>query len=87
MAYLHELNAFIEEDGQKKPFVLTITNPEKVQGEDDYICIIHAPVLFKRDKSIYGVDAQQAAELSIKFVNDLLSDRQLVDESGNLVPL
>ena len=87
MSYLRELNVFIEEDGQREPFSLVITNPEKAPGADDYFCNIHAPVLFKRDKSIYGVDAKQAAELAIKFVNDLLSGRQLVDEDGKPVVL
>lgn len=82
MSYLRELNVFIEEDGQKRPFPLVITTPEKTPGADDYFCSIHAPVLFKRDKSIHGVDAKQAEELAIKFVNDLLSGRRLIDENG-----
>lgn len=40
-----------------------------------------------REKSIYGKDAEQAAELAIKLVKDLLSGRQLVGESGNPVIL
>lgn len=87
MSYLRELSAFVEEDGRRKPFPLVITHPEKTPGADDYFCSIHAPVLFKRDKSIHGVDAKQAAELAIKFVNDLLSGRQLIDENGKPVIL
>lgn len=87
MSYLRELSVFIEEDGQRRPFSLVITDPEKTPDADDYFCNIHAPVLFKRDKSVYGVDAKQAAELAIKFVKDLLSGRQLIDGNGNPVNL
>ncbi len=87
MSYLRELNVFIEEDGQRKSFPLVISNPEKTPDADDYFCSIYAPVLFKRDKSIHGVDAKQAAELTIKFVNDLLSGRRLVDGNGKTVIL
>ena len=87
MSHLRELNVFIEEDGQMRPFPLVITQPEKTSGADDYFCSIQAPVLFKREKSIHGVDTEQAAELAIKFVKYLLSGRQLVDESGNAVIL
>lgn len=85
MSHLRELNVFIEEDGRSRPFSLVITQPEKTPDAEDYFCSIQAPVLFKREKSIYGVDAEQAAELAIKFVKDLLSGRHLVDESGNPV--
>lgn len=87
MPHLRELNVFIEEDGQTRPFPLVITAPKKMPDTDDHFCIIHAPALFKRDKRIYGINAEQAAELAIKFVNDLLSGRQLVDENGKPVTL
>lgn len=87
MSYLRELSVFIEEDDQRRPFSLVITSPEKTPDAEDYFCSIHAPVLFKRDKSIHGVDAEQAVELAIKFVKDVLSGRHLVDEAGNPVIL
>lgn len=87
MSYLRELNVFIEEGGQKKPFLLVITDPQKVPDADDYFCSIHAPALFKRDKIIYGIDTEQAAELALKFVNDLLLGKKLIDKDGKPVIL
>jgi len=84
---LHELRVFIDEDGQRKPFSLVITNPTKSADTDDYFCSIHAPDLFRNDKSIHGVNAQQASELAIKFAKNLLSCKQLIDIDGNPVIL
>ena len=85
MTYLLKLDVFIEEEGRRMPFSLAIAHPEPTLDAEDYFCSVHAPVLFNGYKKIHGVDAEQSAELAIKFVKDLLSGRQLVDEAGNRV--
>ena len=64
----YELDAFLEDSGQRTPFHLRISAPEKTKGEDDYFCRVHAPVLFTDDKQIFGVDEDQARELALRFV-------------------
>lgn len=85
MGNLRELSAFIKEDGETKEFYLTISHPQQSQDAEDYFCNIHSPRLFKRDKKIFGTDAEQATDLAINFVRSLLSTKALVDEQGNSI--
>lgn len=85
MKNLYQFNAFIEEDGQKKPFVLVISDARKSDDADDYFCTVHAPALFKRDKNIHGVDSDQACELAMNFVRSLIEGKRLIDSTGNPV--
>lgn len=87
MSNLHELNVYIEENGQRDPFSLTITQPEKAEDAEDYYCTVIAPRLFNKEKNIYGVDAEQVAHLAVKLVTDLLAGRRLVDEYGQSIEL
>ena len=87
MPNLRELDVFVEEDGQRKPFTLLIEAPVKSPGAEDYFCCIHAPELFKKEKNIHGVDATQASELAIKFVKDMLAGKRLIDKDGKTINL
>lgn len=83
MASSYEIDAFVDDEGKRKPFYLRISNPVKTEGEDDYYCQVHAPFLFKKDKSIYGVDKEQARALAMQFVKQILGDKRLIDQDGN----
>jgi hypothetical protein len=55
------------------------------QGRNDYLCQVHAPLLFDVDKDIYGIDEEQAKLLAVNFVKSLLYDTRLVDDKGKSV--
>lgn len=76
------LDIYIEENGKRRPFHLWISAPRESSHAGEYYCRIHAPVLFKRDKDIFGIDQKQAHELSIEFIKRLLADRRLIDKEG-----
>jgi hypothetical protein len=80
-----ELNAFLEQDGEQKPFYLRISTPLQAKGETDYFCRVHAPLLFDKDKNIYGIDEEQASLLAIDFVRSLLRDKRIIDGKGQSI--
>lgn len=51
--------------------VATIFAPEAT-GEGDYACRVRIPALFREDRRIFGVDAEQAKTLAASFVHELL---------------
>jgi len=75
-----EIRGFTLEKSGKKPFHLRIFEPVKNGDEDDYSCCIHCPSLFKRDKIIFGVNEDQAYELAIEFIKNILGDKKIVDD-------
>jgi hypothetical protein len=81
-----ELQGSIESDGAMKPFTARVFEPTQ-EGAGDYSCLVHAPLLFKDDKKIFGADADQALELSVQFLKSMLAGRHLVDENGRPVNL
>ena len=68
------------EKSGKKPFYLKIFEPVKNVDEDDYSCCIHCPSLFKRNKIIFGVNEDQAYELAIEFIKNIVGDKKIVDD-------
>lgn len=82
-----EFSGFIEADGKTVPFYLRISEPMRNEGEEDYFCRVHAPLLFRRDKDIYGTDQEQAYELAFDFVRRILANRRPVDKNGRPVKL
>jgi hypothetical protein len=83
MGTFYEADGFWEDDTGRHPFYLTISNPSKGETGEDYYCEIHAPVLFNRDKRIYGVDEHQACALALEFVRQMLAGKRIIDASGN----
>ena len=49
--------------------------------------MVHAPLLLKSDKTIYGIDAQQARSLAVQFVESLLEGRRVTDSAGQPIKL
>lgn len=87
MQMAFKLNAFLEEDGLRKPFHVKISNPSKTAEENDYFCLVYAPALFKEKKKIYGADAAQAQALALEFIISLIGDRRVVAKNGKLIRL
>jgi hypothetical protein len=80
-----ELNAFLEHDKKREPLHVKILAAERAEGQPDYSCLIHAPLLLDQDKKIYGVDQDQAKFLAIGFVKSLLRNKKVVDGNGTSV--
>lgn len=63
----------IEAESQKRSAVVaTIFAPEQTDDGLDF-CRVSIPALFDKDKSIPGVDADQAKELVVLFVRDIFA--------------
>jgi hypothetical protein len=82
-----ELRAYLEKDGTREPFYLRISEPQSVADAEDFSCLVHAPLLFKSDKTIFGIDAQQAWDLAVQFVESLLDGRRITDSAGQPIKL
>ena len=81
------IDVFIEDKGICNPLRLRVSRPNKTDGEADYYCLVDAPALFKGDKKIFGASEEQARELALQFVKQLLDDRKLIDKNGQYVQL
>ena len=88
MNYILEFEGLIEKNGKKVPFHLKIGEP--IKGENDeyaYFCSVYAPYLFKNIKNIFGIDKEQAVELSKNFVSVLIDGKMVYDKDGYPVKL
>jgi hypothetical protein len=83
----YTIDAFIEDGGNFKPFHLRVSEPNRTEGQEDYYCVVHAPALFKGDKTIFGVSEEQARELALHFVKQMVGDKKLIDKAGKNVQL
>ena len=74
-----ELRGFVEgADGSRTHVSARISEPMQSIGYNDHYCIVHCPHLFHEDKKIFGVDEDQALELSIMFIKKLLYHASVV---------
>ena len=76
------------EDGSLEALSMEIFAPED-SGEGDSVCQLSCPFLRAKPVSIYGVDHQQALELSRRFVESNLEhmNATLVDADGKTLEL
>ncbi len=63
---------------------IDISDPQE-NAEGDFCCLVYAPPILKKRTKIFGVDENQARQLSIKFIDDLVDQRTLCDLKGQLV--
>ncbi|MEO8318028.1 MAG: hypothetical protein ABJA75_12150 [Bradyrhizobium sp.] len=82
-----QLRAFLEDDGKRKPLYVEVLAPARAQTEQDYFCLVRAPLLLGQDKKIYGIDPDQARSLAVDFIRSLLEDKKAVDGDGMPVKL
>lgn len=70
------------------PFSLRVSGP-KYDEERGYFCHVECPLLRKKPFTIFGIDEEQACELSISFIRQSLIDVDvdLVDANGNEVDI
>ncbi|WP_369944441.1 hypothetical protein [Xanthomonas medicagonis] len=80
------IDAFIDRNGSVEPFFLEISEPVP-SIDDDFYCVVHMPGILKRDGKIFGIDAVQARQLAVDFVNSMLDGAKIVDRDGGVVAL
>ena len=81
---------FIEDNNGRSSFFLRISEPVERREPplpDDYFCVIRCPVLFEDDQKIYGVDPDQAMELSLMYVRKKLQDKRIFDQTGQRIEI
>jgi hypothetical protein len=84
-----DFSAFVRSpDGTVSDFRLEIEGPHN-DPQRGWFCFLRCPVLRTKPYLAFGVDAQQALELSVTFMNQVLLDRNLVliDADGRAVTL
>ena len=68
------------------PVEIEISEP--LEGEEgDFYCSIYAPPILSKRTRIFGVDAKQARELSIEFLDKLVGENELRDSNRRSVKL
>lgn len=79
--------AFMERgEGTTVPFSLRVSQPE-YDEERGFYCVVECPFLREKHFKIFGVDEEQACELSIEFIRQMIEDpkARLVDAQGREV--
>jgi len=73
-------------DGVVAPFSLRISQPEYDDARGFY-CVVECPFLREKHFKIFGVDEEQACELSVDFIRQSIADQKarLVNEQGGEV--
>lgn len=75
-----------DETGNIHPFSFTVSEPT-ADDENSAYCMISCPYLRDWDFKIIGVDEEQAIELSLRFITNMLQGQILLDDDGNPAPL
>ncbi len=65
-------------EDSSSPIIAQILSPEKTDGQNDYSCVVRCPEILDNDKRIFGIDADQALEVSEKFINTLWEHHGIV---------
>ena len=75
-------------DGREEPFVAETIDSGYREGYGHY-CTILCPALLEKPYTLYGVDDEQALELAVGFVRNMLGhgNVELIDAQGNKVGL
>ena len=81
------MDLFVDEDGHRTPFPVRVSIPVPGETSEDYYCVVSAPRLFSKEKSIFGGDALQARSLALQFLADMARGKRLVDAMGKQVDL
>jgi hypothetical protein len=81
------LTAFIDEQGQRRPFSLKIEGPFATPENRDFYCRIESLELLGKDFNVYGDSKTQSKEQAFKFVEICLRDKKIYDAKGNTLTL
>ena len=81
------LTAFIDEQGQRRPFSFKIEGPFATSGNMDFYCRVECPELLGKNCNVYGDSKSQTKEQALKFVEFCLEDKKVYDAEGNALIL
>jgi len=81
------LTAFIDEQGQRRPFSMKIEGPFATPENKDFYCRVESPELLGQGFNIYGDSGSETKELALKFVEICLKDEKIYDAEGKAVVL
>lgn len=81
------LTAFIDEQGQLRPFSLKIEGPFATSENRDFYYRVESPELLGKDFNVYGDSGRQTKELALQFVEVCLKDKKVCDAEGNALVL
>ncbi len=81
------VTAFIDEQGQRRPFSLKIEGPFATSDYKDFYCRIESPELLGKEFNVYGYSGKQTKELALQFVEICLKDKKVYDAEGNALVL
>ena len=81
------LTAFIDEQGQRRPFSLKIKGPFATPKDRDFYCRIESLELLGKDFNVYGDSETQSKEQAFKFVEICIRDKKIYDAKGNTLTL
>lgn len=56
-------------------------------GSEDFYCIVKSPIVPGEEKKIFGFDENQARELALNFLSQILKNISLVDKNGSPIRL
>ncbi len=81
------VTAFIDEQGQRRPFSVKIEGPFATFENRNFYCRIESPELLGKDFNIYGDSGSQTKELALKLVEICLRGKKIYDAEGNALVL
>jgi hypothetical protein len=83
MSNPYYLTAFIDEEGQRRPFSFKIEGPFATTESKNFYCRVVSPELLDKEFNIYGDSGGQTKELALKLVEICLRGKKIYDEAGN----
>lgn len=87
MNHSYHLTAFIDEQGQRRPFSLKIEGPFTTSDNRDFYCRVESPELLGQEFNVYGDSGSHTRELAFKLVEFCLKGKKVCDAEGNALVL
>jgi hypothetical protein len=87
MSNPYYLTAFIDEQGQRRPFSFKIEGPFAATENKDFYCRVESPELLGQEFNVYGKSGGHTKELAFKLVEFFLKGKKIYDAEGNALPL
>ena len=81
------LTAFIDEQGQRRPFSVKIEGPFATSEKRDFYCRVQSPELLGQEFNVYGNSGNRTKELAFKLIEFCLRGKKVYDAEGNALVL
>ena len=88
MSNPYYLTAFIDEQGQRRPFSFKIEGPFTTTTESrNFYCRVESPEMLGKEFNVYGKSGGHTKELAFKLVEFFLKGKKIYDSKGNALVL